>query len=251
MIDVGRYPGSGTVIGRILRAPLRLIPRHAVVPILQGPLRGKRWIPGSGIDRLWLGSYEPFKMRFAKTWVNRADVVFDIGANVGIYTLLFSDRVGPDGRVVAFEPAPRNVGYLRRHLDLNGVANVLVVQAAVSDRAGRARFDTADTASTGHLSAEGSLDVATTTIDDFVASTDCAPSQLKIDVEGAEVDVLRGAIETLKRFRPRILLATHSADLKRTCSELLEASGYDLQELMERGRPVPDELLASPRDARH
>jgi FkbM family methyltransferase len=250
MIDVGRYPASQTIVGRILRAPLRLIPRESVVRILQGPIRGKRWITGSGIDRLWLGSYEPSKMRLASTWVSPADVVFDIGANVGIYTLLFSERVGSRGCVVAFEPSPRNIGFLRRHLDLNLAANVVVVEAAVIDNVGVARFDTADTASTGHLSPDGGFDVATITIDDFVESTGHVPSHLKIDVEGAEVGVLRGAEKTLKRHRPQILLATHSAALKHACTELLNACDYDVQELKDGGYPVSDELSAFPRDGR-
>ena len=247
MIDVGRYPASLTIIGRILRAPLRLIPKESVVPILQGPIRGKRWITGSGIDRLWLGSYEPAKMWLASTWVNSGDVVFDIGANVGIYTLLFSDRVGSSGRVIAFEPSPRNIRYLRRHVDLNRAENILVVEAAVSRGVGIVRFDTAETAATGHLSVQGSLDVVTTTIDHFAESTGLVPSHMKIDVEGAEADVIQGAVETPKRYRPRILLATHSQILKQTCIGLLEANGYDVQELTERGRPVSDELCASPR----
>src|SRR5262245_27460113 len=108
MIDVERYPKSQTTLGRVIRAPLRLIPKQAVVPSLQGPLSGKRWIVGSGIHRMWLGSYEPSKMGLAAQCVRSGDTVFDIGAHVGIYTLLFSDRVGPTGRVIAFEPAPQN-----------------------------------------------------------------------------------------------------------------------------------------------
>src|SRR5437867_1922845 len=141
MINVERYPGSQTPIGRIIRAPLRVIPKRVVVPILQGPLRGKRWITGSGIHRIWLGSYEVSKMALAAAWVHAGDTVFDIGANVGIYTLLFSERVGPRGRVVAFEPSARNVSYLKRHLALNGATNVSVVEADASATAGIARFE--------------------------------------------------------------------------------------------------------------
>ena len=145
MLNVEHYPGSGTFLGRMLRLPLSLVPKTAVVPILQGPLKGKRWIVGSGIHRLWLGSYEPSKMAVAAELTSTGAIVFDIGANVGIYTLLFSARAGQSGRVVAFEPSPRNVAYLKQHLTLNDASNVEVVEAAVSDAVGRSSFDdTAD-----------------------------------------------------------------------------------------------------------
>ena len=67
--------------------------------------------------------------------------VFDIGAHAGYYTLIASKLVGGSGHVVAFEPAPRNLRYLRRHLSLNHVSNVTVLEVAVSDRAGVGRFD--------------------------------------------------------------------------------------------------------------
>jgi len=246
MINVERYPGSQTAVGRIIRTPLRLIPKRVVVPILQGPLRGKRWITGSGIHRIWLGSYEVSKMALAAAWVQAGDTVFDIGANVGIYTLLFSERVGSEGRVVAFEPSARNVSYLRRHLWLNGATNVSVVEAAVSATTGIARFEPGDDASTGRLDVSGMFEVATTAIDAFVEFSAQVPSLLKIDVEGAEVDVLHGALATLNRLHPRILLATHSKTLKQTCVRLLASSEYDVRELEDdAGVPQPDELIAS------
>jgi FkbM family methyltransferase len=244
VIDVGRYPGSQSLLGRILRAPLRLIPRDTVVPILQGPLRGKRWIVGSGISRLWLGSYEPEKMHLAASLLHQGDVAFDIGANAGIYTLLFSELVGPSGRVVAFEPSPANVGYLLEHQSLNVATNVLVVAAAVSRESGRAMFDLGTDSSTGRMSPHGALEIDTIRLDDFVAKENCRPSLIKVDVEGAEVDVLEGASKTLRDLAPLLLIATHSAALKAACIELLEHHGYSVRELGTGGQS--DELLATP-----
>lgn len=244
MIDVGWYPGSQTTIGRIIRAPLRLIPARAIVRILQGPLRGKRWIVGSGIHRLWLGSYEPLKMTLAAGWVKPGDTVFDIGANVGIYTLLFSQCVGSNGHVIAFEPSSRNAKYLRKHLQLNRVTNVSLKEVAISSATGNAAFDTSDDPSTGRLAAGGSIQVATTTIDSFVNSSCLTPALIKIDVEGAEVDVLRGGQNAWTTFCPRILLSTHSKAIKRSCLELLAQWNYEVREL---GDGQPDELVAWPR----
>ena len=248
MLNVEHYPGNGTFLGRILRLPLSLVPKTAVVPILQGPLRGKRWIAGSGIHRLWLGCYEPFKMALAAELTRPATVVFDVGANVGIYTLLFGDRVGPAGRVVAFEPAPRNVEYLRKHLALNGTSNVEIVEAAVSNAVGRSSFDDTADSCAGRLESTGALLVRTTTIDHFVQDSGLHPSLIKIDVEGAEGDVLRGALKTLNQGRPTILLATHSHAVKRTCTDILVACGYDIQELENGGSVTEsDELIAHAR----
>jgi FkbM family methyltransferase len=248
MLNVEHYPGSGTFLGRVLRLPLSLIPKSAIVPILQGPLRGKRWIAGSGIHRLWLGSYEPFKMTLAAELTRPATVVFDIGANVGIYTLLFADRVGPAGRVVAFEPAPRNVAYLRKHLALNSVSNVEIVDAAVSDAVGSSSFDDTADSCAGRLESTGALRVRTTTIDHFVQGSGLHPSLIKIDVEGAEGDVLHGALKTLNELRPTILIATHSHAVKRTCTDILVAYGYDIQQLENGGSATEsDELIAQAR----
>jgi FkbM family methyltransferase len=245
MIDVSRWPGSATVSGRIMRAPLQLIPRGTVVPILQGPLRGKRWIVDSGIHRLWLGSYEMSKMALAARWVNSGDTVFDIGAHVGIYTLLFSGRVGNPGHVVSFEPSPRNVAFLRRHVQLNRLGNVTVIEAALSSSARTARFSLTDSLSTGHLASCGTLDVQTLTIDAVVESQHRVPALMKIDVEGAEMEVLLGAEGALTDVRPVILIATHSEALKRACTEYLIRKAYRVRSLHSSGADSL-ELIAEP-----
>src|SRR5580765_1322501 len=93
-----------TLIGKLLRAPLRLLPRTAAVPILQGPLRGKKWIVGSGTHGCWLGSYEYDKQKLFQKTVRSGDVVYDVGANAGFYSLLASLLVGEKGHVYSFEP---------------------------------------------------------------------------------------------------------------------------------------------------
>ena len=84
-----------SVAGRLLRLPLALIPPALAMPVLQGPLRGYRWIVGSSNHGCWLGSYEYAKQRLFAQMVRSGDVVFDVGANVGFYTLLAACRVGP------------------------------------------------------------------------------------------------------------------------------------------------------------
>ena len=81
---------SNSLLGAALRYPLRWIPDDLVVPVLQGPLRGKKWIVGSSSHGCWLGGYEYEKQRRFAQAINPGGVVYDIGAHVGFYMLLAS-----------------------------------------------------------------------------------------------------------------------------------------------------------------
>ncbi len=230
-----------SVAGRLLRLPLSLIPARTVVPILQGPLAGRRWVVGSGVHGYWLGSYEFEKQKQFAESAARARVVWDVGAHVGFYALLASVTVNQNGRVFAFEPAPRNVAFINDHLRLNHCSNVVVCPYAVSDRAGTMSFDEGPGSSMGHLADHGTLSVPVVTLDDLAdAGTVDPPDLVKIDVEGEELRVLHGAERVLTMARPVIFLATHSPDLLRFCSRWLEGRNYRLTRLGE------DEIIARP-----
>lgn len=234
-----------TVLGRLARQPLRLIPDGAVVRILQGPLRGYRWIKGASVNGCWLGSFEQDKQVLFSTLVRPGQTVLDIGANVGFYTLLAAELVGNSGRVVSFEPLPRNQHYLREHVRLNGLTNVTLIEAAVADREGRASFASADAPEMGRLSDEGQLEVEVVSLDGAIAAGRVpVPDLMKIDVEGAEARVLEGARNLLATRRPTILLATHGAEVHRRCCDLLREAGYELTAVGGGSIDATDELLA-------
>jgi FkbM family methyltransferase len=218
------------------------------MPILQGTLRGQRWIVGSSTHGCWLGTYEYEKQQlFAKT-VRAGFTVYDLGGHVGFYTLLASTRAGISGRVVVFEPLPRNIHYLRRHLALNKAVNVTVVEAAVSDRAGTARFAQGEATMMGHLSDEGALEVKTVALDALIAEHGFPlPQVIKIDIEGGELKALQGAIKTLEIGRPIIFLATHGRELHRNCCELLASLTYDLHSLDSQPLEICSEICGIPR----
>lgn len=239
-----------SLTGKALRIPLRLIPARAPVPILQGPLRGKLWIKGSSDNGCWLGSFEHEKQRLMSSMLRPGDTMYDVGANVGYYTLLASHRVGPNGHVVAFEPLPSNVQLIQRHLRLNRARNVVVEEAAVSDHDGRARFAPHASNAMGKLSDTGNVDVMMVSLDSIVKSGRFPdPNVLKVDVEGAELAVLRGAVGLLERARPTILLATHGADVHHQCCAFLESSGFFLRPLDSTITNIDatDEIVAAPR----
>jgi len=233
-----------TWMGRIAVLPLSLVPRDAVVPILRGKLRGRRWIMGSAIHRCWLGFYEYEKQRGISREVRPNSVFWDIGANVGFYSLLASKLVG-SGKVFAFEPAPRNLSYLRKHLALNRVTNVEVLPIAVSDENGSARFQVEQSGFMGHLSCEGNTTVSTATLDSLVDEGKVLPPDyVKMDIEGAELLALRGASRTFQRFCPVLFLATHGRKVETECRRLLELWGYDCRNIGSKSNSDLGEIIA-------
>jgi hypothetical protein len=118
MIDFSKI-SKKSLIGKFLRRILKLIPPNSVLPILQGKLRGTKWIIGSGVFSYQLGCYEAEKQKAFIKQVKSGDVFYDIGAHIGFYTLLASKLIGDRGRVYAFEPLPRNIFYLKKHISLN------------------------------------------------------------------------------------------------------------------------------------
>jgi FkbM family methyltransferase len=233
------------LFGKLLRFPLQFIPANLQIPILQGRLRGKRWIVGSSQHGCWLGSYEYDKQRLLEQVIQPGSVVFDLGAHVGFHTLLASVLVGSSGKVFAFEPMPKNLRYLKEHLRLNQIANVTVIEAAVSDRNGTALFELHDSSFQGRLSSQGGLEVQMIGLDELIASGKIpAPDFIKMDVEGAELSVFSGAKQLLAEKHPTIALATHGDEIQKQCRQFLTALGYQLQPLGTKDIEETDELLA-------
>ena len=218
-----------TLAGKIVRYPFRVLPRGIVVPILQGPLRGKKWIVGSHLHGCWLGSYEwELQKRMAKE-VKPGTTFYDIGANVGFYSLLAAKLVG-SGSVYAIEPLAANVAYLRRHLELNRVGNVEVMEMAISDEVGKLAFESEGTRAMGRLGTAGSALVEGSTLASLLEEGRMAPPDcIKMDIEGAEYRALGAARECFARYRPKLFLALHGKEVHENCCRLLSSWGYDYQ----------------------
>lgn len=197
------------------------------MPVLFGCNRGRKFIKGYGPNGYWLGIAERQMQRIVADNVGPGDVVYDIGANYGLYTLHFSKLVGESGQVFAFEPAPKVAFGIRMHLELNRIHNVTVLQKAVAGRNGRMQFRASEHACVGHLDEHGDLNVPTITLD-RVVETLPPPSAIKMDIEGAEVDALRAASQCFRRYRPNLFLSTHFGS-STTCCELLRSWGYGIR----------------------
>jgi FkbM family methyltransferase len=139
---------------------------------------------------LW-GKYEERETNLVRKLVRRGDVVLDIGAHIGYYTLLFASLVGEEGQVYAFEPEPSNHALLLRNISLNGHRNVQPEMRAVSDRTGRAMFHLTERTGVGHSLCEfdirgKSIEVDMVRLDDYFEGRQARINFIKMDIEGAE-----------------------------------------------------------------
>ena len=225
---------SRSPIKRALRAPLQFIPPGLKVSVLGGPLQGKRWIVGSSINRCWLGTYDRAESNLMQQHLGPGAVCFDIGAQAGYHTMFAATQVGPSGHVFAFEPAPQNIANIKKHMAMNHLKNVTVVEAAVSDFDGISYFDLSSSAVAGHLSVKGDLAVRTISLDHEL---DCGnlpePHYIKIDAEGAELRILKGAQRLLARCLPTLSVETHQwlpdfPTVREDCIRFLNDLGYTL-----------------------
>jgi FkbM family methyltransferase len=236
-----------TFLGKLLRFPLQFIPPDMIMPILQGKLRNKKWIVGSGENGYWLGSYEYEKQLLFQNTITPGSIVFDIGSHVGFYTLLASVLVGSTGKVVAFEPLPRNLFYLKEHLRLNHSQNVTVMDVAVSSSCGVVFFKDDPTSYMGHISFQGEIQVETVALDELISKGQLPiPTHLKIDVEGAEMSVLSGAKSMLVNARPTIFLSTHGNEAHQQSCQFLESLGYRLTAIGAGSIQQSSEIVAYP-----
>ena len=227
---------SSSPLKRLLRTPLYLVPSGLRVPVVHGPLQGRRWIVGSSIHACWCGVYDPAESRLMKQKLQPGSIFFDIGAQAGYHTMYASSLVGPSGRVFAFEPAPRNIANLKQHLLMNHLTNTCVIEAAVSKASGVSYFDCTDNPVAGHLSTAGPLAVRTISLDQEIDSGVLPePDYIKIDAEGAELEILEGAERMLKRRLPILSVETHQwipqfATIREDCIRFLLGLGYQISE---------------------
>lgn len=162
-------------------------------------------------------SYAPekthgFEKDFLLQHIRPGDVVLDVGANIGYFTLLFARAVGPTGQVFAFEPDPSNARLLRCNLENNGYPNVTVCEVAISDHSGPARLYQSRTHGGTHRVYESAacgaaVEIKATTLDEWYASYRGRVSLIKIDIEGSEPMAIRGGLRLLER-NPQAALFT-------------------------------------------
>jgi FkbM family methyltransferase len=180
------------------------------------------------------GRFENAERRFVERFLEPGMTVLDIGAHHGYYTLLASKKVGPAGRVIAFEPSPRERERLARHLRWNSCNNVTVEEMALSDSNGREELFLVEGKETGCNSlrpprdcpTKKKLSVQVMRLEEYLNSKTAGPADfIKLDVEGAELGVLKGAGAFLEQ-EPRPILLCEVQDAR------TEAWGYCASEII-------------------
>ena len=233
---------------------------------LKGPVL-MRWVadlliavwPGNEMSRVLFltGTYEPNELIWMSEELTKGMTMIDVGAHVGLYSMVASRLVGELGVIIALEPSAREFQRLAFHVTLNNLQNIRCIQAAASDSSGKASLRVAWEWNSGHNTLGKFFDhavvtareegVRTQTIDALVAAQRLERVDLvKIDVEGHELKVLAGAVETLTRFRPRVLVEVFEETLRRQGASVeavlarLQGLGYLLNEFSDlSGELVP------------
>ncbi len=191
------------------------------------------------IERVLItGQYEPEVVALIREWVKPGDFVADVGANVGAITLALAKQVGPDGCVTSFEPGPPFFEKLRQNLRLNPECEKVVrpQPLGVSSSVGELHWGE-DVVFPGnaHLLGKRGTKVPVTTLDHFFGDSLERLDFVKIDVEGMEWEVLKGAEQTLRKHKPVILYETFlpfeqmtSGDIRKRAADFLTGLGYEL-----------------------
>src|SRR5579862_9418441 len=201
--------------------------------ILNGVAQGLRFNVAGSHSGFLLGSHETEVQKALATLLRPGMVYFDAGANVGFFAVLAARLLGPTGRVVCFEPLPDNARQIERNASLNGFSTIAVTLDALGGSNRAETFQTSDEPTWGMLNSTGKApDRSSGTIEVNVRTLDslCGPGKfplpnvMKIDVEGAEVELLEGAAATIAASRPILIIELHSTN--ETVLAALRKQGY-------------------------
>jgi FkbM family methyltransferase len=207
---------------------------------------------------LTVKKFETDIVELVKKHIDPQKDVLDIGANVGFYTVLFAKIINRDNKVLAVEPAPLVLEYLRRNIERNGCTkSVLIFEGVAANVKGDSQINIIpgmeEFSSIGkivHPYVTGkksmSLEVKGDTVDNLVRDFGLRPGFIKIDVEGAEYLVLEGAINTIQTHRPTIVFELSEIMLS-SCGTKPQIVFQLLQNLGYRWLPTSDGFLVLPK----
>jgi FkbM family methyltransferase len=200
------------------------------------------------------GSYETTIQKTLAELLCEGGTFYDVGAHIGFISLIAARLVGESGAVFAFEADPENAGRLEQHVLRNGFTQITVFPLAVWSRSGTLRFQRASefsshnqgsvVGSCGEAGAPGIIEVNAQSLDAF-AESHRSPALVKIDVEGGEVEVLRGAERLFSKARPALICEAHDRGSMEFIESYLAEKQYSLRWLT-CGSGFPRHLLAEP-----
>lgn len=182
------------------------------------------------IDRsIYFDSFEFNIRKIILNNIKEGDTFLDIGANIGYFSLLVSKVVGDEGRIIAFEPNPITIGRLKKNINLNLCGNIELMEVALSNEEGEVQLFCPQDETHGFTSMRNQgwqqaeiYKVKTKLLDDLLPINISSIDLIKIDVEGAELLVFKGAKSTITKFRPKIILELNENAAKNFGYDILE-----------------------------
>jgi FkbM family methyltransferase len=207
-------------------------------------------------DAIFARIFDGPDVRFLERFLGEATTVVDIGAHLGFYTMLMSSRVGPKGKVFAFEPSPREFRKLKTHIRINRCTNAQAEESALADYVGRtelfvvgAPWTTRNSLRPPKIDGLQSVSARVVTLDGYLLEKDIREVDLiKLDAEGAELKILEGSVNLLSRSRRPLILCEINDPVIAECGwehrgedlvAFLEAKGFRWYGLSADGSPVP------------
>ena len=163
------------------------------------------------------------------------NIVFDVGSHIGFFAINSAKKCGKRGKVFCFEPNPDTFKRLKKNIEINGLLNVESNNIAISDKKGLVKLKIGESSEGSTIMKNGSLnnysknlEIGSNTLDNYVVTKGIKKIDiLKIDAEGAEVLILKGATKKTIPIVKKILIETHSNELKKKCKEILNKQGLN------------------------
>jgi FkbM family methyltransferase len=186
------------------------------------------YLQSDSLELFAFGVLEPLVTEIFEKTIRKGDVVLDIGANIGYYTLIAARKIGAEGRVYAFEPEPANFELLKKNVKLNNYRNVVLENKAVSNKNGTSKLYIHPTSTGGHSLTQKSdvqIQVETVTVDSYFEKMERI-DLVKMDIEGAETLVIQGMSDVLRKNKQLKIIMEF--DLK-----TVRHAGFTLRQLTE------------------
>jgi FkbM family methyltransferase len=230
------------LFSHLLRSGINLLVSDgkSTVKVVSGELAGTKLSLYLKSEKdYWLGTYETELQSVIIDRVSPGMVIYDLGANIGYLSLLFSKLVSETGRVFAFEALPENIARIKENLSLNlKTSNIDIVHRAVIDKNIKIDFLVGPSGGTGkvlgsagrqNINYQKKISIEGTSIDNFVfKEKKPVPDLIKIDIEGGEILALSGMERVLNHIKPIILLEIHGPEAASDCWKILQDAGYEI-----------------------